>query len=735
MMDVKQATRTAEITTPLGADFLVLTGFTVSHEMNRDFTIRCDLASRDYNIVPQDILGQTASLRLQLQRDRVRHWHGFITDFRFSGTRGRHARYSAVLRPWTWIANHRRDCRIFQFMKVPDIIQKVIDDSGFGDLFDPGGLTVSYPEREYCVQYNEGDVDFIARLMEEEGISFYFIHSASKHILTLSDSVSTLSPAPGYETVPFFPEGQSGTLRDEHIDHWMLENLLAQGTATQRDYDFSAPRKDMEAKATQKGGHAHDEREWFEWPGGYFDLDPGQSKTRVRIEELRARSETVAGGGNVRGLEAGRQFELSGFPRDDQNRSYILLAVEHAFESGDYETGEFGGVEAYSCNFQCVDASLPLRPLRKTPRPRVYGPQTATVVGPAGEEIYTDEHGRIKVQFHWDREGQYNDQSSCWIRVSQPWAHKGWGWQHIPRIGQEVLVVFLEGDPDRPIVSGALYNGDNAPPFSLPANKTQSGVRSNSSKGGGGSNEIRFEDKKGDEQIYIHAEKDEDIEVENNATRWVGVNRTKDIGNNEDGTIGNNQTNTVGKNQTIAIGVDRSLTVGANETTAIGINRTETVGASETVSVTLARTHTIGTIDSLTIGAAQAVTVGATRAVTVGTAQNHQIGGDDVTAIGTNQSLTIKSNRVVQIGENQSQKIGASSEADIGKDYLVNAGDSITFVTGKSSLTMKKDGTIVLKGKDIKIEGSGAIQMKSSKDTSIKASGNVIVKGRKINNN
>jgi type VI secretion system secreted protein VgrG len=326
----------------------------------------------------------------------------------------------------------------------------------------------------------------------------------------------------------------------------------------------------------------------------------------------------------------------------------------------------------------------------------VQGPQTAFVTGPSGEEIHTDKYGRVKVQFHWDRLGQKDDHSSCWVRVSQGWAGKSWGEIHIPRIGHEVIVDFLEGDPDRPIITGRVYNAENPVPYALPANKTQSGIKSHSSKGGGGSNEFRFEDKKGSEQVYFHAEKDLDSVVENNETRRVGGkgtgNRTTQIKNDETITVGGNRTETVAKNETITIGENRTEAVAKNESVAIGLTRSHAIGVSDTLVVGAARSHTVGAAESITVGAAQSISVGADQSV--------------------------------EIGSNSSTSIGKDAAVTVGKTYTLTAGDQIVLTTGSAQIIMKKNGDITIKGKSITIDASGKVNVKASQD--------IVMKGQKI---
>jgi len=403
------------------------------------------------------------------------------------------------------------------------------------------------------------------------------------------------------------------------------------------------------------------------------------------------------------------------------------------------------GTSAFLLTVFPVD--MPFRPPRLTPRVVMPGPQSAIVVGPSGEEIHADDFGRVKVHFHWDRYDKSNEKSTCWVRVSQPWAGKGWGGYFCPRIGQEVIVDFLNGDPDRPLIVGRVYNDDQPIPFGT---HTQSGFRTRSTPKGSAANcnEFRFEDKKGSEQVYLHAEKNQDIEVENDETHWVGHDRTKTVDhdetthvkhdrtetvdNNETITVHGQRTETVDKNETITIHQNRTETVDLNETISIGQNRTITVGASESATVALQRTHTVGINETITVGAAQEITVGAMQAVTVGASQTISVGANQSSTIGANRSVDVGANLSTNVGADESRSVSSGrttsvskdDSLSVGKNLVIDAGDSISITTGSASITMKKDGTIVIKGKDITIDASGKINQK--------AGGNIVMKGSKI---
>jgi len=367
------------------------------------------------------------------------------------------------------------------------------------------------------------------------------------------------------------------------------------------------------------------------------------------------------------------------------------------------------GRSAYSNSFRCLPREVPYRPPMKTPRPHIVGTQTAVVTGPAGAETFTDQYGRIKVQFPWDRRGKKDDHSSCFIRVAQSWAGRTFGSWYLPRIGQEVVVTFLEGDPDRPLVVGSVYNAEQMVPFALPANATQSGLRTRSSLGGSAANcnELRFEDKKGSEQVLFHAEKDLTKEVEHDAAHWVGHDetttvdhdRTEHVKHDETITIDNDRTETVHGNETITVDKNRTETVHLNETVTIGQNRSHTVSLSDTLTVGVARIHTVGATEAITVGAARAVTVGATQAITVGSDQTITVGGSETTSVDKDRSTSI----------------GKTDSLDVGKSLTISAGDEIVLKTGSATITMKKNGDITIEGKQITIKGSGDVVVKGQK--------------------
>ncbi len=741
--------RAMEITTPLGEDVLLFHGMHAREEMSRLYEYQLDLLSDEPDIAVDDILGKNVTLTLELPDENVRHFNGFVTRFSQNGKYGRFHRYQAVVGPWLWLLSRTADCRIFQEMTVPDIIKQVFDDHTTADVEDE--LTGTYRSWIYCVQYRETDLNFVSRLMEHEGIYYYFRHTEGHNTLVLTDSSSMHVPAEGYDTLPFIAPDQLIRPEDEHISSWEFAREIQPGVYVHDDYDLERPSVELKTKKVLARTYDPSDYEVYDYPGFYAEQGDGEQYAGVRIDELGSQFETSEAATNARGVTVGCSLSLEDHPRADQNREHLVLATSYDLEFGDYEGMPANEGASCRCSFVAMSSAQQFRPRRATPRPFVQGPQTAVVVGPSGDEIYTDEYGRIKVQFHWDRLGKQDENSSCWIRVSHPWAGKNWGAVATPRIGQEVIVDFLEGDPDQPIVTGRVYNAEQMPPYELPANKTQSGTKSRSSLGGSPDNfnEIRFEDLKGEEEVYVHAEKDMNRVVENNDTLKVGFDKsdagdqTIEVFNDRTETIGHDRTDTVGNDEIITIGNNRTEQVGVNEDITIGSNRSRSVGASETVTVALQRTHSVGVNESVTVGGAQEVTVGGLQAITVGALQGTTVGGNQSTSVGANRSVSVGGNQSTSVGKDasmtvnkdesrdvageRSTKIAKDDKLEVTKKLTVIVGDSLMLKTGKASISMKKDGTIVIKGKDITLQGSGKINVKASKD--------VIVKGSKIKEN
>ena len=529
--EATQANRTITVTTPLGEDVLLFYSMSANEQLGRLFQFDLDLLSTDPEIKLDEILGQSVTVRYQRLDGEPRFFNGYVSQFSQFGTHGDLFVYRATLHPWLWFLTRTADCRIFQEKTVPDIIKEVFRDHGFSDFEEV--LSGSYREWENCVQYRETDFNFVSRLMEQEGIYYYFKHEDDKHTLVLSDSISAHETVPGYEEVPYYPPEESEQRARDHISDWSLKQIIQPGVYALNDFDFKKPKANLEVKSSVPREHEQANYEIYDYPGEYQQSSDGDAYVRARIEELQAQYEQVQGKGNVGGLFTGCLFKLTDYVREDQNREYLITAANYNLGPQEYEaafSGDIGSI--FSCSITAIDKQQAFRPPRTTPKPMVQGPQTAIVVGPAGEEIWTDKFGRVKVQFHWDRYGKEDENSSCWVRVSQVWAGAGWGSMHLPHIGHEVIMSFIEGDPDQPIITGRVYNDTNKPADSLPGEQHKSVIRSF------GDNDIVIEDKEGDKYIHIKQacgneirmhEKTPDIEIKQECGNEILMHQAEGI--------------------------------------------------------------------------------------------------------------------------------------------------------------------------------------------------------------
>jgi type VI secretion system secreted protein VgrG len=540
-----QENRFIRIDTPLGVDELLLHSFNGEEGISKLFHFELTMHSENRSIAFDSIVGKKATVTVFLPDRSRRYINGIISYFSQGGsspleggeTPTHFTSYYATLVPTLWTLTRTTDCRIFQNISVPDIITKIFEEHNLTD-FD-NRLYGSFEPREYCVQYRETDFDFVSRLMEEEGIFYFFEHSQDKHVLALANRPNEFKPLQLHPEVSY-KTGVGENRAHDVINDWNQSQEVRPGKYTLKDFNFQQPSLDLTSTVTGK-----DERKFeiYDYPGEYRDKGQGERLVGLRIEEEQTPQIVINGSGTCAGFTPGYRFDLRDHYRRDFNKSYALTSLSHsAFQGGDYRSS--GGEFHYANQFQCVPHPTQFRPPRVTPRPSVRGSQTAMVVGPAGEEIYVDKYSRVKVQFHWDREGKRDENSSCWIRVSQNWAGKRWGGIFIPRIGQEVIVDFLEGDPDQPIITGRVYNGESMPPYELPEKMVVSGVKTQTHKGQG-YNELSMDDTAGNEQITIHAQHDMGTTVEHDDTQTVHNNRTITV----DGT----HTETIKKDTVITI--------------------------------------------------------------------------------------------------------------------------------------------------------------------------------------
>jgi type VI secretion system secreted protein VgrG len=523
MASYTQANRSIRVVSSYGDDELMLVSFSGEEAMSAPGGFSIDLAATraipaaDVMLKPMGVVVEEAGSK--------RYFSGIVRRFSMMGADDDLLLYRAEIVPWVWLLSLVQDCMIFQNLSVPDIVEKVFKDHGFTDF--ENRLLKTYPKREFCVQYRESCLDFVSRLLEDEGIFYFFEHTKNKHLLVLADNKSKIVACPGIGTITMLG-GTVGTEDRDTIESIHEEDQVTSGKAAYGDFNFEKPTSRLRV---EEAGADFGKIEHYDYPGGYMDPDEGNRYLGLKLEELESTRRMAYGTGSARSFTAGHKFTLADHARREMNIDWTLVRVSHAGNNGDYGAAGGSGEESYSNSFVAMPHSVVFRPAERTPRPIMHGTQTAIVVGPAGEEIYSDKYGRVKVQFHWDRTGKQDDKSSMWIRVATPWAGKAWGAVAIPRIGHEVVVDFLEGDPDRPIIVGMVYNADYMPPYELPANQTQSGVKTRSSPKGGTAdyNELRFEDKKGSEEILLHAQKQLTTEVEADEMRTVGANRTTTI--------------------------------------------------------------------------------------------------------------------------------------------------------------------------------------------------------------
>jgi type VI secretion system secreted protein VgrG len=663
-----QAKRKAAVLTPLGDDVLLLKSLSATEELGRLFAFELELLSEKHELKFEDIIGQNAAVRLTLPSGKTRYFNGFVSRFVQMPGEGDMARYQATLVPWLWFLTRMADCRIFQELTAPDIILQVFRDQGFTDF--KLNLSSTYRKRDYCVQYRETDFNFVSRLMEEEGIYYFFEHESSRHVLVLADSKSAHQAYPNYEKVLHRLLDQPG-VEQEYIYDWSVEQEVQPGIVCLNDFDFEKPHKALTVKANVARPHAVPNFERYDYPGDYVEYGDGEALARRRIEELQVRHERVRGNSRVKGLCPGFLFTLERHPRQDQNREYLVVSAACKITADHYHTlTQLSGTDYFECAFTALNSDSPFRSARVTPRPIVQGPQTAMVVGPKGEEIFTDKYGRVKVQFHWDHRGKSDENSSCWLRVSQLWAGKSWGAMHIPRIGQEVIVDFLEGDPDHPIITGRVYNGESMPPYPLPDHQTKSTVKSNSSKGGQGFNEIRFEDKKGNEEVFIHGEKDEDIHIKNNCSEWIGYDRRLTVKHDQIEKVEHNRDEFVAVDHTEKIGKDRTLKIEGKEAKAV--DGTLSLIVQDDVTEEFKANHSEETTNDYKLRADSIVIEGKSK-VTI------KVGGSSITLSATGIELKTDGQISIEAGATMNLKAGATLEMK----------SSATTVKGDAMLTLK----------------------------------------------
>jgi type VI secretion system secreted protein VgrG len=706
----------------------VVTTFEGREGLSQHFEFFLTIDSPKPALTPADVIGKPIGFQLNRESGSPRFFHGYISHLwagDYIASKGEQALPSRVYRirvaPWSWFMTRAARAFVYLPEKQEKSIQDVIDRlmqhvKDYGHVnpwLDPSGASIMKNRKtEHCVQYRESDYAFLARTLERYGVYYYFRHEASKHTMVLNDKQA-------YPTLPEAEIDYPGSLGRQTVTpcilEWQHAYEFVSGKWSQTDYDFKQPSTSLKVEAAKNSGvslSTNSGYELYDYPNDYVRKSDGREEALRRQEEEEVRFNTVTGRSSCVTMTPGYVFKLKSHSnaRSEAGKSYMLTSVEHlASQPGRWASPD--QQETYMNRFTCIPKEMQYRPTRSTPRPQLSSIQTAVVVGPVGEEIYTDEFGRVKVQFHWDREGKRDENTSCWIRVSQSHAGPGFGGIDIPRVGEEVIVSFLEGDPDRPLITGRVYHQEAMPPFGLPSEKTRSGLKTKTYKGGG-YNELSMDDSPGKEQIRIHGQYNLDTVVENNETHHIKNNRTKTIDVDENNTIGKNQTLTVGVNKTVTVGSVHSENVGANQTVNVGANQSTTVGANQSNTVAVMRTHSVGANEMINVGAAQEISVGGFQAISVGGLQTISVGAAQVVSVGKSQTTTVGDKIEITCGEAQVQmessgkitiKNSASKiELDPGGKIMIQ-GTDVTMQAGAGKVNIDPGGIISIKGPMVKI--------------------------------
>jgi len=677
-----QENRTLSVSTPFDDDVLLLTDIRGQEAVFELFRFELDMVSEDGDLDFSTIIGQdvTASITLDGDSDPVRVINGMVTEFSQGGFDANLWHYRAVVRPKFWLATRAAGCKIFQEMSVTDIIEDVLGTLGVTDY--QLNTTGSYTARDYCVQYNETSYAFLCRLMEDEGIFFFHTHADGAHTLVIADDADGHPDCEGVDAAVYKPQ-QDGVME---VEDAILDLSYTQRVVTDKfaadDFTFETPSTELYVSAD--GVESGSDMEVYEYPGGFTEKDAGEARANIRLQEFEVATKELSGTSSIKGFVAGCVFTLDWAERESLNDDYVLRRVSIDASN-----------DSYRNTFSAFPKTMTFRPLRRTRRPRIPGTQTAIVVGKSGEEIWTDEYGRIKVQFHWDQDGASDENSSCWVRVAQGWAGKTWGNWFLPRIGMEVVVSFINGDPDAPLVTGCVYNAEQVLPYDLPDDQTKSTMKSNSSKGGDGFNEFRFEDLAGEEEVYLHAQKDWNSEVENDRTTTLHDGNdtlTIETGNRTMEVQTGNEENYVAGNRSLTIDGDQEHVTGGNVTHEITGDMTLKIGGNLTISVTgdiLVESDATTTVNSvsdmaLNTDAALAMTSAADTSIDAGAALAASSGADTTIDAGGNVAATAGMDATLEGGMNATVTAGMSLTAEGGMDATVSGGTSITCSGGAS---------------------------------------------------
>ncbi len=579
------------LTSTLGKT-LLFANMTAREQLGRLFSYQIEMISRNADVDLRSLLGTPMTVTLTTPQGYTRYFNGIVSEAEQGGFQViqdvRYAVYKATLVPKPWLLTRQQDCRIYKSLSVPEIVRTVLGEAGYGDV--KLSLSGNYPPREYCVQYRETTFDFISRLMEQEGIYYFFTHTSGTHTMVLADALGAHSTVPTFEQISYAPPTEKDHRVTSSITDWETGRTVNPTRVQLTDYDYLHPRTSLlatEEVTDAADAHGISGLDIFDYPGYHQLPADGQRYAQVRVDALNVGQSTCTGSTDACGLATGVLFKLKDFPLAEANQEYLVTEAVTRLVEVDYLAGGGGddGEVPFACTFSVIKSGQPFRSLPLTRRPTIAGVQTAVVYGETPEDIVVDKYGRVVVTFFWNQPGKKNADNSCPVRVASHWAGKRWGAVQIPRVGQEVVVSFLEGNPDRPLIIGSVYNADNMPPYTLPDNKTQSGVKSRSLLGGTEEyNEIRFEDKSGSEELFLHAQKDMREEVENDHVVTIDHDETAQVKHDRTHTVGNDDTIHVGKTFTLEAGTRIELISGASSIVLNSSGQIEIKGINVTIS-------------------------------------------------------------------------------------------------------------------------------------------------------
>jgi type VI secretion system secreted protein VgrG len=718
------ATRIVKAHTPLAEDQLMFRSMHGTEGLSQLFEFEVDLVSPSVSLDMKSVLGKPLSLEI-LTAGEPRFLNGQIVRFTMVGKEGgtsRYVLYRATVRPWLWYLTRTSDCKIFQNKSVVDILEEVFADYNFA--FEKK-LSGTYRQWEYCVQYQETDFAFVSRLMEHEGIYYYFKHEKNQHTLVLADDIGAHETLPAYPKISYLAADRDPDPFQEVIDQWQVTEEIRPGTYVVDDYDFKKSKADLMGMRSQPRGNPHDTYEIYEWLGGFSEAEQGEHYSRIRLEEAQSQAERDIGHCSVRGMAPGYRFTMQNCPRQDDNREYLIVSVAYALREGGYESG--AADSQYSFSFAVQPTSYAFRPPRVTPMTKTNGPQTATVVGKAGQEYWVDQYGRVKVQFRWDRYGKSDENSSCWVRVSSAWAGSNYGAVNHPRKGQEVIVDFIGGHPDRPIIIGRVYNSDQMPPLELPAKVTVSGFVSRSQDGTpANANEFILDDAPGQELVRLHAEKNLEIDVEADETDTVAGKRTTTIDGADNYTTNTSLDETINGPHTVTVnkGGPQNITVnGPQNIKVIGGNQDVYVKGDQIEHVTGSRTENVDTGETRTIGQSLNETINGPQTTTVVGQYTEKSNGKDVSVLGS-ESYYVQDDSMRTVG-------GTESIGSVG-DMLITTAGTLTMqsvstdVSIHSPTTVSIDADIInLKSKTKDVSYSGIVHTHAGASITTEADGSM----------